>query len=173
MSDLTSFDDETAAFAVFDSLPPLLPSQVTGLWQGRSLPSHHPLDGVLENLGWYGKRFHADRRADALLFRWGEDRLVPVDPARIPLVLALHAPRFGRSRAAQNLFSHLVRRLRAYGPVASLRLERYRGVQSLAMVYDRKPITDHFRRLDEDRIMGAMAVEGEARTFFFELERTG
>jgi hypothetical protein len=40
------------------------------------------------------------------------------------------------------------------------------------MVYDQQPIVDHFRRIDEHRIMGAMVIEGDERIYFFELERT-
>jgi hypothetical protein len=64
----------------FRSLPPVEPRDLVGLWKGRGIPSGHPFDGVLENLGWFGKRFTPDMRADALLFRSGEHRLVAVDP---------------------------------------------------------------------------------------------
>lgn len=156
---------------IFDSLGPVDPKEMIGLWKGRSVPSGHPFDGVLEILGWFGKRFTANARADALLFRAGNRRLIPVDPAFIPLGLALRLHRLGRTRAAANLFSYLAGRLRAKGPVASLRTLVFRGVSSAAMVYDAQPITDHFRRLDEDRLMGAMTITKDERIFFFELER--
>lgn len=73
----------------FQGLPPVEPHEMIGLWTGRGIPSGHPLDGVLENLGWFGKRFSAQMRADALLFRGGEKRLVAINPAFIPLRLAL------------------------------------------------------------------------------------
>jgi len=38
------------------------------------------------------------------------------------------------------------------------------------MVYDRKPITDHFCWIDEDRLMGMMVITGDERRYFFELE---
>ena len=79
-----------------------------------------PLDGVLENLGWFGKRFRPDLRADALLFRSGDRRLVAVDPAWVPLRLALRFHALGRTSIARNLFTHLQHRLRARGPVASV-----------------------------------------------------
>ena len=141
-----------------------------GLWTGRGVPSGHPLDGVLENLGWFGKLFTAQMRADASLFRGGERRLVAIDPAWIPLRLALRFHKLGRTRAASNLFSYLLRRLRANGPVASLKAMPFQGVISAAMVYDRQPIVDHFRRIDDGRVMGAMIVEGYDGVYFFELE---
>ncbi|ASY66277.1 hypothetical protein SJ05684_b52950 (plasmid) [Sinorhizobium sojae CCBAU 05684] len=171
MRERLTFPSEDAAFAFFDGLQPVSTGEMVGLWQGSGVATGHPLDGVLENLGWYGKRFRADRRADALLFRVGENRLLPIDPAPIPLGLALRFHRFARSEAARNLFSHLARYLRAKGPVASLRSISFRGATSAAMVYDRKPVADHFRKIDGDRVLGVMQVEGDDRHYFFALER--
>lgn len=36
---------------------------------------------------------------------------------------------------------------------------------------DTQPIVDHFRKVDDDRLMGAMVIEGDERVYFFELER--
>ncbi|WP_312223690.1 DUF4334 domain-containing protein [Rhizobium rhizoryzae] len=162
---------QQTAFETFKGLPAIDPAELVGLWKGRGIATGHPLDGVLENLGWYGKRFAPDMRADALLFKSGERRLTAINPSLIPLGLALRFHRFGRTRAARNLFSYLRGRLRAQGPVATLRLLPLEGVSSAAMVYDHKPITDHFRRTDADTVMGMMVIEGDDRRFFFELER--
>ena len=155
----------------FQSLLPVEPREMIGLWSGRGIPSGHPFDGVLENLGWFGKRFTPDMRADALLFRFDERRLIPIDPARIPLRLALRFHKIGRMRAAKNLFSYLQRGFRAKGPVASLKTMSFQGVASAAMVYDDQPIVDHFRKIDERRIMGAMTIQADDQIYFFELER--
>lgn len=166
-----TFPSEDAAFDYFDTLDPVPVSSLVGLWEGRGVPTGHPLDGVLENLGWFGKRFNGDRSADALLFRQGERRLVPIDPSFIPLGLAFRFNRFGRSRAGQNLFSHMTRYLRARGPVASVKSLPFRDKTSAAMAYNRKPITDHFRQIDEDTLLGVMSVEGQASHYFFQLSR--
>jgi len=155
----------------FQSLPPIEPREMIGLWSGRGIPSGHPFDGVLENLGWFGKRFTPDMRADALLFRFDERRLIPIDPARIPLRLALRFHPVGKTRTARNLFAYLQHVLRAKVPVASLKTMAFDGVASAAMVYDDQPIVDHFRRLDERTIMGAMTIKGDDRIYFFELTR--
>ncbi|MGK9204179.1 DUF4334 domain-containing protein [Sinorhizobium meliloti] len=155
----------------FQRLTQIEPRELVGLWRGRGIPAGHPFDGVLENLGWFGKRFTPDMRADPLLFRSGERRLVALEPSWIPLGLALRFHQLGRTRVARNLFSHLQRRLRARGPVASLKSLVFRGVESAAMVYDHQPIIDFFRRIDEVRIMGAMTIRGDERIYFFELER--
>jgi hypothetical protein len=168
----SSFRSQAGAFDYFDSLGVASITELTGLWQGHGIASEHPLDGVLENLGWYGKRFTADLRADALLFAVRPHGLVAIDPGMIPLKLALRFHRFGRTRVARNCFSYLQKIWRAKGPVASLRSMSFRGKTSAAMVYDRQPITDYFRRIDDERLLGAMAVEGDGQHYFFVLTRT-
>jgi hypothetical protein len=155
----------------FQSLPPIAPREMIGLWAGLGIPSGHPFDGVLENLGWFGKRFTPELRADALLFRLDKRRLVPIDPVRIPLRLVFRCHEVGRTLTARILFSYLLRGLRAKGPVASLKTMSFHGVASAAMIYDDQPIIDHFRRMDDRRIMGAMTIHGDDRIYFFELVR--
>jgi hypothetical protein len=106
-----------------------------------------------------------------LLFRSGEHQLVAIDPAKIPLGLALRFHHIGRMRVARNLFSHLQRALRARGPVASVKIMVFGGVESAAMAYDHQPIVDYFRSIGEMKIMGAMTIKGNDRIYFFELER--
>lgn len=164
---------QQTAFKKFQGLPPVEPHELVGLWSGRGTSSGHPFDGVLENLGWFGKRFTPDLRADALLFRSGERRLVAIDAKRIPLRSALRFHQLGRTRIARNLFSYLQRHLRANGPIASVDTVPFGGLASAAMVYDKQPIVDYFRRIDDNHVMGAMVISGEDRLYFFELERVG
>ena len=39
------------------------------------------------------------------------------------------------------------------------------------MIYDRKPIIDYFRKIDDDRVLGLMEMRGMERPFFFLLTR--
>ncbi|OWV86377.1 DUF4334 domain-containing protein [Rhizobium sp. R693] len=155
----------------FRSLTPIMPREMIGLWRGRGIPADHPFDGVLENLGWFGKRFTPDMRADALLFQSDKGKLVAIDPRWIPIGMALRFHKLGRASVARSLSSYLQFQFRARGPVASLVTMMFGGVESAAMVYDEQPIVDHFRRIDEERIMGAMTINGDERIYFFELER--
>jgi hypothetical protein len=155
----------------FRSLDPVRPEEMIGLWKGVGHPSGHPLDGVLENLRWFGKRFHTDLRADALLFEGEPGRLVPVDPKFFPIRLANRFAAFGRSTRARNLFSHIRPRVRAQGATATLRTLADDGVMTAAMAYDRQPITDYFRRVNEHEIAGMMVVEHDPRRYYFRLTR--
>lgn len=153
----------------FCSLPSVLPVEMVGLWRGEGVPSDHPLDGVLENLNWFGKRFHSNFAADALLFQWHPRRLVPIEPAHFPIGMTLRMAQFGRTRFARTRFSHMQKALRARGTTASLRLCEFNGKETAAMVYDRQPIIDYFRWIDGSEVAGMMVVEGDERRYFFRL----
>lgn len=50
----------------------------------------------------------------------------------------------------------------------------FRGVVSAAMIYDSKPIFDHFRYVDENMVLGAMEAPkqmGPNGTYYFYLTR--
>jgi len=155
----------------YRSLPPVLPAEMVGLWKGVGIPSGHPLDGVLENLQWFGKRFHPDMRADALLFQSGKGRLVAVEPRWLPVWLALGLAPFGRTSVARYVFGYLHKALKARGRTATLELRSFEGTESAAMVYDHQPIVDHFRRIDDVEVAGMMIVKDDPRRYFFKLRR--
>lgn len=54
---------------------------------------------------------------------------------------------------------------------ASLRVVRYRGVATATMIYDKHPIFDHFRKIDDDLVLGVMDRKGDATPLFFYLRR--
>lgn len=56
---------------------------------------------------------------------------------------------------------------------ATLRKVEYRGVSTATMVYDRHPIFDHFRRVDDDTVLGVMDRKGEDAPLVFYLRRRG
>ncbi|AJD45727.1 DUF4334 domain-containing protein [Rhizobium sp. SEMIA 4085] len=153
------------------SLDPVQPKDMIGLWKGVGLPSGHPLDGVLENLHWFGKRFHADMRADALLFQRRPGRLVAIDPAYIPIGLAIKAAPLGRTAVARKLFLHLQQALRAKGTTASISLQTLEQVESAALIYDKQPIVDHFRLVSHDEVVGMMCVRDDPCRYFFRLRK--
>lgn len=60
--------------------------------------------------------------------------------------------------------------LETRAPRARLRMMAHRGVVTATMVYDHLPICDHFRRIDDDRLLGIMDLRGST-PFFFTLTR--
>ncbi len=161
-----------AALARFDGLEGVAVDAMLGRWRGKSLPTGHPLDGLLEALGWWGKAFEAPDRVHPLLFRRGSGDPVALEPALMPVGLAFKAPGLARHWAVRRAFEAALPVLATRRHAARLECLTFRGKVSAAMVYARQPIIDHFRRIDDDRVLGLMAVAGRrAPPFFFLLSR--
>lgn len=164
------------ALAFYDTLAPVAVPTMLGAWRGAGIPTGGPFDGLLENLGWHGKRFDSADEVHPLVFRRGLEgrrpaRLVSVDPGRVPLGLAArHGQRF-TGRATAVAFRMLLPLLATRRPRARLRPVEYRGVTSVAMSYDQLPIIDVFRAVDDDTLVGAMDLRGLAEPYLFTLRR--
>jgi hypothetical protein len=142
--------------AFFDALEPVTVTAMLGLWRGGAWRTGTRFDGLLEQLGWYGKQFRGPNAVDALLFTRPTTVLGWLNRAIIwPLRLPGH----------RGLFRHPLGRAR-------LREVRFGGRVSAAMVYDWLPIIDHFRRVDDRVVMGLMDLRGRRDcALFFWLER--
>ena len=93
------------ALACFDALAGLEPEAMIGRWRGTGLPTGHPLDGVLESLGWYGKAFESADRVHPLLFRTRSGAVIPLDPRFMPVRVALRWPAFARRAPVRMAFA--------------------------------------------------------------------
>lgn len=154
------------ALARFDALPSVSPEEMLGDWRGVGLPTDHPLDGLLERLGWQGKRFRSADDADPLVFRPG----IALDPRLMPVGLALRWPRLAGSPVTRAAFRLALPLCRTRRPAARLATVGFRGTASAAMIYDRQPIIDHFRSIDASRVLGLMEMR-HADPYFFLLAR--
>ena len=159
-----------AAQGAFERLPPVALADMIGSWRGSELPTGHPLDGLLALYGWRGKRFTDADTVDPLLFD-RDDAVLALDPARLPLGLALALPRIARTDAARGLFRLVQPLISTRAPKARLRSVAHRGIVSAAMIYDDLPIIDHFRQIDPDRVLGLMDLRPTPEPFFFLLIR--
>ncbi len=54
---------------------------------------------------------------------------------------------------------------------ASLRRVEYRGVVTATMCYDKHPVFDHFRQVDERTVLGVMDRKGDTMPLYFYLRR--
>lgn len=159
------------AWALFDRLPAARTDEVTlGRWHGEELDTGHPFAGVLVASGWYGKQFDGPDSVHPLLFADSTGAIFPVDPRRVPLTLTDKVPLAG-VRAINKALPVLGLALRTRKYTARLRDIEYRGVVSVAMVYDHLPIIDHFRRVDEHTLLGIMDLRGMDAPYFFVLRR--
>jgi hypothetical protein len=157
--------------AFFDALPPVRVEEMTGAWQGSEVPTGNRLDGLLGRFGWHGKRFDGPDDAHPLLFDDGRGGVVAINPALLPLSLAVRFADLFRNPVAAALFRLVLPALRTSRPRARLRMTEYRGVVSATMIYDALPVHDAFRKVDADTLVGAMDMRGLDRPFVFVLSR--
>jgi hypothetical protein len=163
-----SSDVEAAAF--FDALPAVRAEALFGRWRGSEVPTGHPLNGLLDSYGWYGKEFIDAETVHPLLFQTAGGEIFAVDPRKVPMDVAAHLPR-GAGRVARRALSLARTVVGTSEPRARLRDVEYRGKVSVAMIYDHLPIIDAFRSVDADTVLGAMDRRGDARPFYFVLRR--
>lgn len=159
------------AWAFFDTLPAVDVHEMIGRWRGSGLPTAHPIDGLLEAYGWYGKAFTSPEDVQPLLFRHGQGNVVAFHPRRMPINLMVRHPGWLRHKAACRAFAAAAPLLRTRRPMARLRMMEHRGVASATMIYDHWPILDTFRRVDHDTLLGVMDLRDMAQPFFFVLRR--
>lgn len=165
--------DTKQALERFDQLPAVRNDEMIGSWAGSGLPTGHRLDGLLETLGWKGKRFEDQETVHPLVFADSRGEFL-VDPAWLPARLLPHAGVLTSGavgRVAESLSRRgLLRVATTRRPGARLRRVEHRGMVSAAMVYDALPIIDHFRRLDEVTLLGLMDARA-LEPYFFQLHR--
>lgn len=159
-----------ALMALFDQLEPVSIEDMLGQWRGSALAMGHPMDGMLENYGWYGKLFEDPENVHPLLFLDNKGRVFKVNPALLPFSLALKW-KLPQSAWMRQLFLFFKFLLRTRRSKARLRLVVFRGKTSATMVYDHLPINDVFRKVDEHTRLGCMDMKGMEQPFFFLLEQ--
>jgi hypothetical protein len=161
---------DAEALAFFDALPPVRSKDIFGRWSGSEVRTKHPMSGLLESFGWYGKEFIDEETVHPLLFKSDGGKIFTVDPRKVPMNLAAHVPQkaatLGRKAlaAARSLVS-------TDEPRARLRDMEFRGKVSATMIYDHLPIQDMFRQVDSTTLLGVMDRRAEDRYFYFVLRR--
>ncbi len=149
------------ALVCFDALAPVGVEEMLGAWRGREV----------ERFGWHGKRFDGPEDAHPLVFAARDGSVFAVNPAILPVHLAVRRPALVRAPLVPQIFTRVAPALRTTAPRARLRMTEYRGVLSATMVYDALPLLDVFRRVDADTRLGVMDLRGVAVPLVFVLRR--
>ena len=157
--------------ALFDSLPPVSTEAIRGRWRGSGVPSHHPMDGVLERFGWWGKAFNGPDDVHPLLCEGRGGEVFALNPALVPINLVTRHIGLFNTKLAGAAFALLGRAAAPIRPAARVRLAEFRGVVTATMIYDSLPIQDVFRAAASDTLLGVMDLRGMAQPFFFALRR--
>jgi hypothetical protein len=115
---------------------------------------------------WKGGEFHTGHRANGFMKRlnWFGKTFHSAADAKPLVCLDADGNKFSNTEAMKG--------------EASLWLEEFRGEVTASMVYDGQPVHDHFKKVDDDTVMGIMngkgAVDlgsGSPRYLYFYLER--
>jgi len=153
----------------FDELPPASLDFMRGRWVGYGLPTAHPMDGLLELYGWYGKEFVDPDNVHPLLF--GDRGQLKLEPYPLMTTLSLLGPEWARNGMLVRIFS-VLRKLFSTGKSrARMRMTEHRGKCTATMVYDGLPIHDVFVRVDDDTVLGTMDLKGMEQPFFWLMRR--
>ncbi len=161
------------ALRFVDSLPGVAVPAMTGRWHGAGWHTGHPWDGLLEAYGWWGKEVVDADTVRPLLVRDGGGGPVPVPPAVAPVAAISAWPGLFRSAPAAAVFRLAAPLLRSGRPGGRLRVVVHRGTPTAALVYDRVPIVDAFRRVTDDLLVGAADIRGQDAPLLFVLRRAG
>ena len=124
---------------IYDTLEPAtLDSMLSGRWKGVEITTGHSTDGMLDAMNWYGIDFVSFNEVHPLVITSKSDgTLFRADP--------------GKTMAGVDPAEAKVE-----GPGARLRMVEFRGVSTATMVYNDLPICDHFRKVDQNTVMGMM-----------------
>jgi hypothetical protein len=158
--------------AYFDSLPAVSVEAMFGSWRGTGITTGHPLEGLLERYGWHGKRFESAEVVHPLVMGTPGSSYY-LDPALLSFRVARRYPALIRMPLVVGIARRGFRLLATRAPTARLRMTTFRGVSSATMLYDAHPIHDVFRKVDDDTVLGAMDIRGDAMPdlFYFSLRR--
>ena len=155
------------ALTIFDRLGPVSPDFMLGRWKGFEIATGHSLEGLLESSGWYGKLFENHENVHPLLiYSLNKKRLFAINPRFIPLGI-----NFPKTNILKIFMAVLKPVLKTKKSKARIRMVEYRGKVTGTMVYDEKGIFDHFAKINENMMLGAMDLKGATKPYFFVLER--
>ncbi len=156
------------ALELCDVLPIVDIDTIISRWRGTEISTHHPMDGLLETFGWYGKEFIDRDHVHPLIFSDNDGKPFTIDPQRLPFSIGQYFPRIKQARQAFLAVRFL---LQTRKTKARVRMIEYRGKVSASMIYDNLPIYDTFRLIDQDNLLGIMDFKSMKQPFFFKLHR--
>ncbi|MEN8719019.1 MAG: DUF4334 domain-containing protein [Oceanococcaceae bacterium] len=157
------------ALAAFDTLPAVDFDFMQGRWVGRGLATGHPMDGLLELYGWYGKAFDSPENVHPLLF--GDCGQHCMEPFPLMATMGLLGPNIARKPVMKTLFGVFSPVFRTRKHRARMRSTEFRGKVTATMIYDGLPINDLFVKVDDDTVMGLMDLKGLEAPFFWRMQR--
>ncbi|MGK7920882.1 MAG: DUF4334 domain-containing protein [Trichodesmium sp.] len=160
------------ALNFFDELESVNLDFMIGRWQGAEFPTNHPMDGLLEASGWYGKEFIDADHVHPLLFSYTDNHedIFKVNPSQMAMNVGLRLPIL-KNKAMKPIFRLMNLMSKTEESQARIRMMEYRQKVSATMIYDNLPINDTFRKIDDNTLLGLMDFKPVPQPFFFVLRR--
>lgn len=155
----------------FLNLPPMEIDDMIGQWKRSELATSHHFDIPLSSFGLYGKNFVSADECYPLVMTTGAGGQYFLNPRFVPLHLLYAHPSLFNNAAVPMLARCFGRLFATKKPKALLRPVALGGTISAAMIYDDKPIIDHFRRIDDQTCVGLMEYRHFDRPIFFLMTR--
>ncbi len=160
------------ALEIFDSLEPVDVDFMIGKWTGEGFYTSHPMDGLLEIYHWYGKCIESPEDVHPLVFSTLRGGIASVNPIYMgPLMGLMNRRLIPRSAAVGRLFQVAMPLFTTSSSSARLRNTDFRGKSSATMIYDKLPINDVFRKIDENSVFGMMDMKSMEKPCFFIIHR--
>ena len=146
----------TDLLVIFDDLPEVSIEEMIGTWKGEEFITGHFMEGALASSGWYGKEFKSREQVHPLLYYRDAQRtrIFQLNPSLAsfhPFILGIM--KTGIAHLIIRLLRPIIQTQRY---TARLRMLTFRGKTSATMIYDRQPICDVFRKVDENTLLGLM-----------------
>jgi hypothetical protein len=155
----------------FLQLPPVDVDDMIGQWQRWELPTDHTIDRLLADFGLYGKTFVSADECYPLVMIDRNGSHYSINPLFVPLHLLFAYPSLFNQSIAHLFVRYCGRLFATKKPKAILRPVALGGTVSAAMIYDAKPVIDHFRRIDDQTCICLMEYRHFDRPLFFLLTR--
>ncbi|MBU9765103.1 DUF4334 domain-containing protein [Mycobacterium sp. TNTM28] len=147
---------------LFATLPAVSVNALLGTWRALAIPGVSTVYPILIEKGWYGMRFNDPENVDTMLIASPDgDEMFAADV----LKLAAVAP-----GATSNL-CQIRSEIETDQPMGRLRMIDHRGTVTAAMIYDRLPVIDYFRQIDDHAVLCAADARDSIETGYLILQR--
>ena len=149
--------------ALFTTLASVSIQTLQGIWRAVAIPGVSPQYQLMIEKGWYGMRLTDQNSVDSLLIANPEGTgIFAADLFKLAAALPANPAHLSQIRSE----------IETDQPTGRLRLIDYRGTVSAAMIYDRQPVIDYFRTIDDTTVLCTVEARDITGNAYLILQRT-
>lgn len=136
--------DKDELLALFDQLKPISFETLKGEWTGGWFETGHPAGRWMKEIRWVGAAFRSPHDIDPIIARGDDGKKKVLDE-------------WGHAKVSRfPAHPHLFAESELTNAPIQLFEAKFRGLVSAVVVYDKHPIVDYFRSVNDDFVMGLM-----------------